>query len=613
MENEEMDIFDLNEIAGEIMVELTKYSSVKNEIDDASNADEDRVHHQSKAGSLASKECVGNTPYLIVYKGKGIEVSIRRGFELYRPKDPASKKVEDINIELAVLPSRYYLNGEYYDNSREDRPFNLLTLVGENEELAERLFLGKHINEIHIRFIDSFRWIYNIDICDQQIEGDISVRPSDNDKLENLAGRKLGTSKGRCSFQEDLIVTFFSQILFGDATKSRDQLQAFQAWSLDKIREIVQPSKKGDMYVGFCFGALLDVGYSSQNWVTGSRNVLLLALTRGFIKLSDNLYNEKKHWDPIFKDEFEKKQTCKMLRKRATNDDTEEASAGKDMPTLKDVTKDRITVYTQGVYLGSTGKGIVVKVKRSPLRLFWIWTLVVLSLFGFPYMYWTGGYDGEDWTGVFRAIGSIIELWGAIIALGFLAMKSCFAEWTILDMFKSRKRCESLEELIQVMKYTEKRSFIDAIMNPFHRFSKKYKEKYKIKAIRLCAMLPIPENIFSYYNSCAFAVDGQGEFEVDVSIDIKNLTDAGYCFGVNYYGDPIVKDAKGDIRKVHFEEICKESTISMECNCKHESVIIGAYHPLQPNKIFHLVTKNRIVGMHKKEQLSLTSSVDSNV
>ena len=122
----------------------------------------------------------------------------------------------------------------------------------------------------------------------------------------------------------------------------------------------------------------------------------------------------------------------------------------------------------------------------------------------------------------------------------------------------------------------------------------------------------MPENIFSYYNSCAFSVDGQGEFEVDVSIDVDDLTEAGYFFGVNYYGDPIAKDAKGEIRKIHFSYgICKSETCGKYCRCKHESIDIGGYHPLQTNKIFNLNTNNRIVGMKKPDKRSLWRSIQT--
>lgn len=65
------------------------------------------------------------------------------------------------------------------------------------------------------------------------------------------------------------------------------------------------------MYIGFCFDTLLDVGSSSQNWVTGSRNLLLLALARGFIKQSENLYNEKVHGPPHLRTELEDKSVGK--------------------------------------------------------------------------------------------------------------------------------------------------------------------------------------------------------------------------------------------------------------------------------------------------------------
>lgn len=147
---EETTIPDLDKMAGRILKELTKYSSVKQEIEKKSKADklilrqmdaetigdDDLEYHQNRAGSLASKECVGNTPFLVVYKGKGRELSMRRGFEVCRPKDYESKEITDVEMELKDLPGRYYHSGEYYDN-KGDRPGSLLSLVDNDRKLAK--------------------------------------------------------------------------------------------------------------------------------------------------------------------------------------------------------------------------------------------------------------------------------------------------------------------------------------------------------------------------------------------------------------------------------------------------------------------------------------------
>ena len=44
------------------------------------------------------------------------------------------------------------------------------------------------------------------------------------------------------------------------------------------------------MYIGFDFGTIQEAQYSNREYVCGSTNILLLALTRGFMKLHENLH-----------------------------------------------------------------------------------------------------------------------------------------------------------------------------------------------------------------------------------------------------------------------------------------------------------------------------------
>lgn len=42
---------------------------------------------------------------------------------------------------------------------------------------------------------------------------------------------------------------------------------------------------------------------------------------------------------------------------------------------------------------------------------------------------------------------------------------------------------------------------------------------------------------------------------------MKHLDKAGYIFGVDYHGDPVVCDARGHIRKIHFDCAPKKNAI----------------------------------------------------
>lgn len=113
----------------------------------------------------------------------------------------------------------------------------------------------------------------------------------------------------------------------------------------------------------------------------------------------------------------------------------------------------------------------------------------------------------------------------------------------------------------------------------------------------MCATIPYPKETFSYSTSCPFTETGRGEFEIDEEIEIKHLDEAGFVFGVNFHGDPIVCDAKGKIRKLLFR-MC--SKCEEECDCSPR-VHIGGCHDLQTKLIFQLSYENRlVVGIQHK-------------
>jgi len=573
-----IDIFYLDKIAKQIKKGLTDFSFVKREMDkkEVSGMTANsklREYHLSRLGPLTSNECIGNTPFLIVYKGRRREVSIRRGFELYRPELHESEEVTEIDMKLSKFPVRVSLNGVHFDNSVEEE--SLQSLVGNDEGLAIKLFKGKHITEIHIKVTDGLRYSYNIDMIDHKLEGDIDAREKEREDLEKLTGRQYGKGYESCCFQEDLFVTVFAHLLFsGSESYDQHQLQAFEYWSLEKIRDFTKNPEQSKMYIGFCFGTLLDVGHNQALGATGSRNTLLLALTRGFIKLYGNLRYQEKHEDPESKEDSGNKRRRTSIKQENNNADSAVYNESKFKKFIDSIqvpyvmkgfkivkkygkrlievqfdreelpqespkvgmlvrrVKNRKIAYDNGIYLGSTAKGIVVKIERSPMRLIFVWTLVGLGIFGFPYMYWPSTSESKEWREFFRSIGSILELCGALIALGFLAVKTMFRQWTLTDMFDNRKGCQSFSELIKVIKYTEKRTLFKSLLkkNGSQKIKTRHEEKIgrepeeifnrfkwnmenrrlekRRKAIEVCATLPNPRLIFSYHNSCAFVATG---------------------------------------------------------------------------------------------------------
>lgn len=94
-------------------------------------------------------------------------------------------------------------------------------------------------------------------------------------------------------------------------------------------------------------------------------------------------------------------------------------------------------------------------------------------------------------------------------------------------------------------------------------------------ALEVCSLLENPEEVFSKWRSCAFADACYGDFVIDDDIYVNDLLRIGkreagcsgpkesrklngYIFGVTYYGEPVVADMLGRIRKVQFPKaICE--------------------------------------------------------
>lgn len=313
---------------------------------------------------------------------------------------------------------------------------------------------------------------------------------------------------------------------------------------------------------------------------------MLLALTRGFVKLYNNLNHELVHQDPseddVEDDPIRRRLFIfpkRRLHRPGTTEVQEKFLVGEKSKTEK--------AYNRS-YIGSNSREIIIELNRFPMSLSLVGLIFLAAVLSFGTMYVISEENMEDPSDSFRAIGSIIELLGAMLALCLLLIKVMYRKWSFVDMLNSRKRCQSLSELIQVMKYTKK----------IRWFSWGENINDKIDAIRLCANIPNPATIFSYHNSCAFTDAGVGEFEIDEDIEMNHLNDANYIFGVNYYGDPIVKDVKGNIRKVHFR-LCVNCKNEHKCLCPRKKIHIGSIHDLQTKSIYSLNFENRLVGTRR--------------
>ena len=137
-----------------------------------------------------------------------------------------------------------------------------------------------------------------------------------------------------------------------------------------------------------------------------------------------------------------------------------------------------------------------------------------------------------------RVAEALIKLWSAFLTFLHIFVSLCFRNWEFRYILTRRRRAKLLSELISAL------------------------ENDRSRAIRLCAKLKNVSTILSGHNSCAFTQRGEGEFEIDADITVRNLQDLqdestvdncwNYIFGAKYYGEPVMADAKRNVRKIEY-------------------------------------------------------------
>lgn len=525
-------------------------------------------------GSLASRQSRGNIPFLTVYKDKFTEVSIRRGIELYlSTPNNNSNEVKSGDEYLNNFPVRVYHN-EFHSESSVDVSEKLSNVI-KNNAVRGKLFRGKgkHITWIHKSAVEynRFRTLYQIDI----IEGKRIRKEKPDEKYKRAlkelvgSGTTIDPSDGTLTFkQEDLLVSFFSNELFRweNTTVTRQELEDY---SDDLIKTFVV-DRNSKMFLGFCFRTIQDCGHANSSYATGSKNVLLLALTRGLNKLlfqitdKEAVYCPDKEFDLGRIDQPNNTLLPIFICRRVQSPKMVSEVNGNGHPLIGRTKVEKKTmVRSRNHYLGGNDSGITVKV-RIKKKLLAATILLIIVLIVFAVMYSVAERGKLKWpSDYFRLAGSILELWASIAGLFFVLVKACYRKWEFGDMIHSRRRCRSLSELIGTL-------------------------KSRPLAIELCSTIPKPEKVFSYHRSCAFTSDGNGEFEIDGDIEVFDLQEANFVFGVTYYGEPVVADARGNIRRFYLQSKEIENTLHIAGNHEH-----------QPDFIFQLPTINKFVGARK--------------
>ena len=505
-----------------------------------------------------------------MYKGKSTSVSLRRGIELYlKPPKDDSNKVITGDEKLNHFPVRVYHN-DYHSETRVGKDQGLEDVI-QNNYVRKRLFTKeeKHITWIHKSAVEynRNRTLYQIDLIDKKRNRFVVPDERYRKALRKIVGSDSlvdPTNSTPVFKEEDLLISFFAYELFQyDSHEIRRQ--DLEDYSDELIKKYVQGDIE-EMFIGFCFHTLQDSGHSNHRYASGSKNILLLALTRGLTKLLYNMSNQEAVYSLEEDGEFGYPDQRRELIDKICFDG--------EMNTGRFKIKQRRIVKGWKFYLGGNDGGVMVKVDivKKMLGSWILLGIILIVTFAAVSVYlkykWKLTNNISD---KIQIIGSILEWLASIVALCILGVKVVHNKWKFEDMIHSRKRCRSLKELIRAMKG-------------------KRKEKRREKAIKLCATIPKPETVFSYHKSCSFTSNGNGQFYIDDDIDVSDLEKAGYKFGVTFYGEQVVADARGNVRNFYIRSKNDEQTLHIADN-----------HERQHGIIFCLPTLNKFVGSGSSE------------
>ncbi len=560
---------------------------------------------QAVHGPLASSSILSNSniPYLKVFADHEREVHIRNGIVvLTEAEDPNKYKFQDSDQTIAEFPFLFFRNGTY--DSVFDGRIKLSKVFGNDKNLVESTLSGKYITSInvHVPNHNQHKTIYEINTARSNIRHSSECRKLDKDLCESFAGietENISVSSRKYT-QKDVIITYFSSKLNKQFKHQLDHAQLDQGCS-SVIQSHFSSDTENKMYIGFCYQTILDGYYSDEYSIPGSTTLLLLALTRGLEELYKNNNLGIDHQPRKIANENSREvendfNFARLLSKIFKKEEIL-SNPGQKPPVgsskLQKLEKE--SCGNDEKFLGATSRGITIK-KSFP----WVVTVgLVIGIISFA-VYAGFIIEGSNLNSrvlVFRMLGTFVEVASSSIAMGLFLLKVIFlTKWEISDMLRGRIRTRSLKELCDSISSKRKKKIRKSIklfaqdmlkgrirtrsITEICASISSNKMEKKARAIKLLAGIPNPIDVFSWNHSCAFVDGGRGEFEIDDDITIEDLRKAGYKFGVNYYGQPIVADTRAQVRCVEFPDVEKKT------------VHISGLHEWQPKYIFELPTSN---------------------
>ena len=199
---------------------------------------------------------------------------------------------------------------------------------------------------------------------------------------------------------------------------------------------------------------------------------------------------------------------------------------------------------------GADSTGITIKSKPT----FFIFTVMISGIAVFFLYVVLMGIRQKRVDNIEEYVGGIIALPPLIVAVCLAIMKIKFPpNVELMDIINGRMRTEAYSQL-------ERFYFSD-----------------KDEAVRVLASVTNPKEIFTGVGSNVFVESGEGDFRIDKTFEVRELQRAGFLFGVDYNGKPIVLNSQGVSRKLKFPDTFDDN------NIREESTVGTKYYPISEN------------------------------
>ncbi len=517
-----------------------------------------------KIGVRQDLEHSSSLPFCEIYSDPAMCISLRSNVSVVSKEEVSSllqheNSMSSSSSGLIYLPS---VDNQTKNCFEDDINFQL-----ESRQRFHRWFSEcmktKYVTKIK-KFSDS-RTVYQVDITDKQNISNSNAHSIHPDLINRFV------SKGKSKFcHESFLISNFLDIIFAQVYDKKSH-EKFNDWSSQIIEKAFSDDRSNDLFSGFCYETFHQLRFFEKPFSCGPAPILLLALTRGFNAFFRNIVIEPEPVPPVGYPSTPKSPFHGLKGKFGfdfipTITDNHEKGKKKPSPKGKLIyVKELADINKFPTFLRADEYKITLRAENLPWQV--IALLVLMVVFMLTYAITIGRHSSiATFYGVIHYIGELAEVFSGvftIFSIVFLVLRRVFAMRT--DILQSRREVENLKELSSNL------------------------QGKKTEAIELLASLKGFKNIVSSRNSCAFEEGGEGCFEINQDIFVRELEKIGYVFGVDNYGTMVVGDLKGRIRRINVNK------------SKRNTIHLGKEKANAIKFIYELETKNFKVGDETEE------------